>query len=466
MPGGGVPRLRPGGLLRAERPLRGPPGEPRTPACHPRPRPARGVAGARAGDGLSAPPRARRGAGRRRRNHPPRTLAGDRLRPRGRGSVSGGAPGVVEHLLEAAVSTGASDVHLEPSAEGALARLRIDGLLLPVLEVPGALREQVVQRVKALADLDLAEHQRAQDGRFVHRVAERSVELRVSVVPCVFGESVVLRVLDREATGLTLGGLGAAEEVAAALRALVARPQGLVLVCGPTGSGKTTTLYAMLGEVDRQRRKVLTVEDPIEYELEDAVQLEVNPRFGVTFASAVRAMLRQDPDVILVGEIRDPETALAAVEASLTGHLVLATVHATSTRAVVRRLIDLGVPDYLLEEALAAAVGQRLLRRLCRSCRRPRGAKGPSRGEEYRPGEGCRACAGLGYRGRRAVFEVVRCNPAVARALLAGEPPPPERLAGGRDLRERAREAVARGETSREEVERVLGEDALGEGGA
>jgi len=374
------------------------------------------------------------------------------------------ATDLLDHLLDTAVSSGASDVHLEPRQSGTAARIRRDGMLLPVLDLTRERAAAVVQRIKAISGLDVTERQKPQDGRFSRSVGSREVEFRVSVLPAIFGESVVLRVLDRAATGLCVEGLGADEPTSAALRALVDRPHGLVLVAGPTGSGKTTTLYAVIGELDRTRLKVMTVEDPIEYELSGTIQLEISPRFDVTFGSAVRAMLRQDPDVILVGEIRDPQTAAAALEASLTGHLVLATLHAADSATALRRLIDLGASRSLLVESVAALVTQRLLLKLCPACRVPLESSPAWLGDD--PGTpfestGCRQCNNLGFRGRFGLFEIVLADPVTAAALLEDQQAPLACIVGGRTLREQAIASVGAGLTSPDEVKRkILGGSA------
>ncbi len=335
-------------------------------------------------------------------------------------------------------------------------------MLVELLRIPEGAAAAVVGRIRAIANLDVSERQRPQDGRFWHRAAGREVEFRVSILPAVFGESVVLRVLDRTSTGLSVAGLGAGEMVESALRALAERPHGLVLVAGPTGSGKTTTLYAILNEVDRERRKVVTVEDPIEYELPRTVQLEVSPQFDVSFGNAVRSIVRQDPDVILIGEIRDAETAAAGLEASLTGHLVLATLHAADGGSAVRRLVDLGAPRALLLESLAAILTQRLLRRLCTGCRRPLSGNDldlavPALFEAA----GCGECAGTGYRGRLGIFEVLPGNPDTVALLADDQDVPTDRLLSGRSLLAAALDHAARGTTSPSEVRRVL----FGDGG-
>lgn len=372
------------------------------------------------------------------------------------------APAILDHLLSIATDAGGSDLHLEPRALGGVARLRRDGGLVDLLELDGASYPALVARIKGLAGLDITEHQRPQDGRFVRTVGARGVELRVSILPAVQRESVVLRILDRSVTGLDLARLGVGELERAALGALAERASGLVLISGPTGSGKTTTLYAMLSLVDRARLKVIAIEDPVEYALDGVVQIEVASAFGITFATALRSTLRQDPDVILVGEVRDGDTASAAVEASLTGHLVLATIHATDGVTATRRLLDLGAPRSLLVESLAAIASQRLVRRVCAACRAELEPTAHARalallnaGPHSLPlyaAVGCSACSGLGYRGRFAVIELVATRPTDVETMLDSLELSRNRLVGERTLRDRAVAAALAGWTTPDEV--------------
>ncbi|RME84921.1 MAG: type II secretion system protein GspE, partial [Zetaproteobacteria bacterium] len=279
---------------------------------------------------------------------------------------------LVNTLLAQALRERASDIHIEPYAQHLDVRFRIDGVLHKIVEAPKSAHAAIASRIKVMAGLDIAEKRRPQDGRFRVRVAGRNVDVRVSVLPTAFGERIVLRLLDLSARMLTLEELGMAEDHLAMMRRVIASPHGIALVTGPTGSGKTTTLYAALLAVDRTNRNVMTIEDPIEYQIEDVAQMQVNPKTGLTFAAGLRSILRQDPDIVMVGEIRDLETAEIAVQASLTGHLVFATLHTNDALSSIVRLVDMGVEPYLIASSLILAEAQRLVRRLCPACRAPR----------------------------------------------------------------------------------------------
>ena len=383
---------------------------------------------------------------------------------------------VVRHvnaLILDAVERGASDIHLEATETGLRTRLRVDGVLREAGAVPPALGAGIVSRLKIMARLDVAERRLPQDGRLRMAVRGRDVDFRISVIPALDGEGVVLRVLDRGAVALDFAALGFAGDEAAALGALVAETSRLVLVTGPTGSGKTTTLYATLNAVDRRRLKVVTIEDPVEYRLEGVSQVQVKPQIGFGFAEALRAMLRHDPDVVLVGEIRDPATAEAAAQAALTGHLVLATLHTNDAPSAVTRLMDLGLPEYLIASVLRGAVAQRLVRTLCAACREPYEppaglaerlglprlqGSGPIRLHRAR---GCEACGGTGYRGRGAVLQVMPFSPALRDAVLrradAGTLHDLAASEGMASLRDAALRKALAGATSLEEVMRVVG---------
>jgi len=379
-------------------------------------------------------------------------------------SSAGGADTISRDSLEAEVSPvvrlvnstlydglrgGASDIHLEATADGLSIRFRIDGVLVEMGEIKGrATAEQAVSRLKVLADLDIAESRIPQDGRFKARIGEREVDFRVSVMPSLHGEDAVLRILDRQhltadLEALSLESLGFDAATRAHLRQLVRRPHGMVLVTGPTGSGKTTTLYAALREIHDRRDKIVTIEDPVEYQLHGVLQIPVNEKKGLTFARGLRSILRHDPDRIMVGEIRDAETAAIAVQAALTGHLVLTTVHANSVFDVLQRFTHMGVDAYALASALAGIVGQRLLRLTCQAC----------------AGNGCDACRGTGYRGRRAVAEILLFDDDLREAVIARAPLRQlKEMAAARGLvplREAAMALADRGVTRREEVLRV-----------
>ncbi|HEU0012454.1 MAG TPA: GspE/PulE family protein [Longimicrobium sp.] len=349
----------------------------------------------------------------------------------------------VNLLVRDAYDAGASDIHLEASRDGLTARFRMDGVLAPAPEAPAELHQAVVSRIKLLAELDISERRRPQDGRIRVRLEQRELDLRVSTVPTMFGESVVLRLLDRGGRPVRLQELGMPAGVLAGMEALARRPHGMVLVTGPTGSGKTTTLYAALGLRDGAAEKIITVEDPVEYQLPAVTQVPVHRQAGVTFGAALRSILRQDPDVIMVGEMRDPETAEIAVQAAMTGHLVFSTLHTNDAVGALPRLLDLGVPDYLVAATVDGILAQRLVRRVCDGCRErcdpPReaveklaaGAAPPAGG--FVRGAGCAACRGTGYRGRLGVFELLPMDDALREAVV--------RRAGRAELREAARRA-------------------------
>ena len=335
----------------------------------------------------------------------------------------------VNLLIKEAHEARASDIHLEATREGLHTRFRVDGVLVDVPSPPRGVQAAVVSRVKLLAELDIAERRAPQDGRIRVRLEERELDLRVSTVPTLYGESVVLRLLDRGGRPVALEELGMAPEMLTSFRKLAERPHGIILATGPTGSGKTTTLYAALGLRRRTAEKIITVEDPVEYHLEGVTQVPVNPKAGMTFAGALRSILRQDPDVLMVGEMRDGETAAIAVQAALTGHLVFSTLHTNDAASAIPRLTDLKVEAYLIASTLEGILAQRLVRRTCSECR-----------ERYRPdpsavallaeqpvgsitlerGRGCPACRNTGYRGRVGIFEFVRMDEDLRQAVARG----------------------------------------------
>jgi general secretion pathway protein E len=356
---------------------------------------------------------------------------------------------LLDAVLYDALKDGASDIHIENQARGAEVRLRIDGVLLGVQQVEGtALAEQLVSRLKVMAELDIGERRLPQDGRFKLRLAGREIDFRLSVMPSAFGEDAVVRVLDRagieQGSGqLTLAALGFEPALRKAIVAIARRPHGMLLVTGPTGSGKTTTLYAAITETRTGREKTITIEDPVEYQLAGVVQIPVNDRKGLNFARGLRSILRHDPDRVMVGEIRDAETAQIAVQAALTGHLVFSTVHANSAFDVIGRFMHMGLDLYNVVSALEAVLAQRLLRQICSSCR----------------GAGCPVCRDTGYRGRRAVAELLVLDDEL-RDLIAGRAPMARIKQAARDrglqpLRAAAEQAVAAGWTTQEELERV-----------
>ncbi|MFW6193267.1 MAG: GspE/PulE family protein [Gemmatimonadota bacterium] len=375
---------------------------------------------------------------------------------------------LVNVLLSEAVEAGASDVHLEATDGGVRARYRIDGVLQEAPTPPSHLREAMVSRLKVMAELDIAERRRPQDGRIRLGVEGRELDVRVSTLPTLHGESVVLRLLDAERQRHELDGLGMAEDTYREVADFAARPQGVMLSTGPTGSGKTTTLYALLQHLASGREKIVSVEDPVEYELDGVAQVPVREQGGLTFARALRSILRQDPDVLLVGEMRDPETAEICVQASMTGHLVLSTLHTNDAPSALTRLLDLGVADYLVASTVETVLAQRLVRTTCPDCaaevpvgdahRREMAADGREV-ETVRRGRGCDACRGTGYRGRTGIYEVLDVDENVRAELLrhrgSGEIRELALEKGMRPLRSDGWRQVAEGATTPEEVLRV-----------
>ena len=346
--------------------------------------------------------------------------------------LASGAPVVrgVNELLEKAVELRASDIHLAPARSGLMVRMRIDGLLRAVPAPPDALPQAVISRVKILAGLNIAERRLPQDGAARLRIAKSDLDIRVAIMPTQHGESAVIRLLPRDRGLLAIDKLGLSASDRAKLAHLIQLPHGMIVVTGPTGSGKTTTLATILSMLNEPTRKILTVEDPVEYEIAGIDQTQVKPSIGLTFAAALRAFVRQDPDVIMVGEVRDAETAHIAIHAALTGHLVLTTLHTDTSAAAVPRLLDLGVEAFLLKSTLRAVIAQRLVRQLCDRCKvrktltpadiaaEPRyEALGLKAGETVHAPGGCERCGGTGYRGRVGVFELLELTPGI-RALV------------------------------------------------
>lgn len=334
----------------------------------------------------------------------------------------------VNRLIAQAVDAHASDIHLEPTEDGLAVRLRVDGMLREMPALPPAMRAPLVSRIKVMADLNIAERRLPQDGRLRLAVRGHDIDLRVATSPSIHGESVVMRILDRSKLALDFETLGFDPPLIAQIRTAIHKPHGIVLVTGPTGSGKTTTLYAALSELNVPERKLLTVEDPIEYRLPGVTQVQVNPPINLTFGTALRSFLRQDPDVMMVGEIRDSETAQIAVQAALTGHMILSTLHTNSAAGAVTRLIDMEIEPFLLSSVLAGVLAQRLVRRLCTHCREPYPASpemlaelglAPQSAHLFYRARGCPACAGSGYDGRIGLFELLIVNDAIARLILA-----------------------------------------------
>lgn len=377
----------------------------------------------------------------------------------------------VNLLIREAYESRASDIHLEAAQEGLRVRLRIDGVLSPLPGPPPALQAAVVSRVKLLAELDIAERRAPQDGRIRVRLEDRELDLRAATVPTLHGESVVLRLLDRGGQPVELDQLGMDPGVYQAVRQLAQRPHGIVLSTGPTGSGKTTTLYAALGLRRLAEEKVITVEDPVEYQLAGVTQVPVHSRTGVTFGSALRSLLRQDPDVMMVGEMRDSETADMAVQAALTGHLVLSTLHTNDAVSALVRLADLKVEPYLIASTLDAVLAQRLVRRVCPECREryqpdPAAvallASKPVGNPRLERGAGCTACRNTGYKGRTGIFELLQVTEDMRRDISRSLDVEAVRSLARRNgmitLRENGWSKVAAGITTVEEVLRVTGD--------
>ena len=378
----------------------------------------------------------------------------------------------VNAVVQQAVRDGASDLHFEPEDASFRIRCRVDGVLREVSIQAKSLYPSVVSRVKVLAALDISERRVPQDGRFRTQVLGRDFDVRVSTFPTIHGENVVLRLLDRSAALIGMEELGLAQGPLRALSRVVERPNGLVLVTGPTGSGKTTTLYACIHRINTVERNIVTLEDPVEYHLASIRQTQVDPDAGLTFARGLRALLRQDPDVILVGEIRDGDTAEIAVRSALTGHLVLSTLHTNDAAGAIPRLLDMEIEPFLLSSAVAGVVGQRLVRRVCDRCREAADPPAELRRElgfaaskgTFVIGRGCRACGGTGYRGRLGIFEVLEVNDDV-RDLVSARASSDElaragRRAGMGTLREDAVRKAAQGLTTLAEVLRVTKRDS------
>lgn len=359
-------------------------------------------------------------------------------------------------LLTQAAKDGASDIHIEPYERSSAVRFRVDGTLREVVQPNKALHAALISRLKIMAELDISEKRLPQDGRISLRIGGRAVDVRVSTLPSAHGERAVLRILDKgDANKFTLESLGMSGDSLDKFKRLLRQPHGIVLVTGPTGSGKTTTLYAGLSTVDSATTNVLTVEDPVEYELPGIGQTQVNAKIDLTFAKALRAILRQDPDVIMIGEIRDFETAQIAVQASLTGHLVLATLHTNDAPSAVTRLTDMGIEPFLLSSSLLGVLGQRLVRKLCSHCKRQ---------DDYGRWHpvGCGECGMSGYKGRTGVYELMVADDQI-RALIHAEAAESKLLEhaqsqGMRTMREDGDRLVAEGVTSLEEVLRVTRE--------
>jgi len=382
---------------------------------------------------------------------------------------------LVNSLIFQAAKDGASDVHIEPFEQHSSVRYRIDGVLVEVLKPPRRIHAALVSRVKVMASLDIAEKRLPQDGGIRTRVAGRALDVRCSTVPTTYGERVVMRLLDRSSTLLGLGELGLSGTHLDHVRRLIVQSHGIVLVTGPTGSGKTTTLYAALSEINSQEKNIITIEDPVEYQLEGIGQIQVNPKIDLSFANGLRSILRQDPDVIMVGEIRDADTARTAIQAALTGHLVLSTLHTNDSFSAPTRLLDMGVEPFLVSSSVIGILAQRLVRKVCIHCSRHVGAVesgladlglGYMLGDNSKlrvQGEGCEHCRGTGYSGRTAIHELLPMDDSVRGFIMRSSDAAGLRESsvarGVATLRDDGVEKVRLGVTSVEEVLRATTED-------
>jgi len=372
----------------------------------------------------------------------------------------------VSRMLSYASGLGASDIHLERTRDGMRVRFRIDGTFTDITMISAALAPAVCARLKVLGGMDIAEHRLPQDGRLTFPIGSRRLDFRASTYPTIHGEKLVLRLLDQAALDLELGALGMRSPVLDEFRELIRRPEGLILITGPTGSGKTSTLYAALGELVETGKNITTIENPVEYELAGTNQGQINEKAGFTFAKGLRAVLRQDPDVIMVGEIRDADTLTTAIEASLTGHLVFSTLHTSGAIGTIARLLDMGIEPYFLASGLQAVIAQRLVRRICAQCSTnlpvPPGIShlfGEDVPSSLRRGTGCSDCRGTGFAGRVAIYEMVTMTSALREHVLARAPELAllacARAHGFTSLRDQCLARVREGETTLEEVVRV-----------
>ena len=377
---------------------------------------------------------------------------------------------LVNLILSEAVKLGASDVHLQPYEHRVFVRMRIDGVLFDLFEVPKELQSEIASRVKIVAHMNIAEKRVAQDGRATVRVGERVVDLRISSVPSTHGERIVIRLLDKSARLYTLEEVGMAERELRRFREIARSEHGLILVTGPTGSGKSTSLYATLGEINAKEKNIITLEDPVEYSLDGISQIQVSDRKGMTFASGLRSVLRQDPDIVMVGEIRDEETAVMAIQSALTGHLVFSTLHTNDAASAVTRLLDLGIEPYLVASSVIGVLAQRLVRRVCVDCAEEIGPGDTGLvqaglpedaliGGTPRRGRGCANCRSTGYRGRTGLFELLAIDDDLRRGIQARDTAAElHRVASKRGMRRLAADGIDKiraGITTVDEVARV-----------
>lgn len=380
---------------------------------------------------------------------------------------------LVNSIIERGAGNGSSDIHIEPMADELKVRMRIDGVLHEILSVPKSLQNSVISRIKIMVDMDISEHRIPQDGRANVRVKGRDYDLRVSTLPTKYGEKVVIRFLEKSEALLSKQGIGLSGRHLEEYTKLIHNPNGVILICGPTGSGKSTTMYTMISELNREEVNLVTLEDPIEYDMAGVNQVQINEKVGMTFANGLRAILRQDPDIIAVGEIRDGETAQIAMRAAITGHLVLSTIHTNSSIATISRLIDIGVEPYIINSAVKGVISQRLVRKLCPVCKKPydptdedletlgmtRETYEPAKMHFYKP-TGCPDCMNTGFKGRTAVFEILTLNANIKDKLRDNASESEIRQAifksGFKPMIDDCRRLVAEGITTVSEASRLL----------
>lgn len=375
---------------------------------------------------------------------------------------------LVNHLFARALDLNASDIHFEPTENFLEVRCRVDGIMTRIEKLPIKIQSAVASRLKLMAKLDIGEKRLPQDGRIDYRIGDRELDMRVSTLPGVLGESVVLRILDRSDLSIDLADLGMPEQILKNYSRVISQPHGLVLITGPTGSGKTTTLYGTLEKIHDEKHKIVTVEDPVEYQLDGITQIQVNSRIGLDFASGLRSIVRQDPDILMIGEIRDHETAEIAIESALTGHLVFSTLHTNDAAGAVTRLQDMGVESYLISSSLLAIQAQRLVRRVCTDCAEETSLTDDEANvldisaDDFaviNRGVGCERCGGTGYRGRVGLYELLMMSDEIRHLITSGADANVIRQQGIKEgmktLREDALEKLRAGLTTPEEVVRV-----------
>jgi general secretion pathway protein E len=375
---------------------------------------------------------------------------------------------LVNHLFTRAFDLSASDIHFEPTEDDFEVRCRVDGIMMVIERLPSSIQSAVTSRLKLMARMDIGEKRLPQDGRIDHRIGTRQLDMRVSTLPGVLGESVVLRILDRQDLSIELTELGMPMHVLKKYTEAITQPHCLILITGPTGSGKTTTLYGTLEKITDEKRKVITVEDPVEYQLAGVTQIQVNPKIGLSFASGLRSIVRQDPDILMIGEIRDHETAEIAIESALTGHLVFSTLHTNDSAGAVTRLQDMGIESYLISSSVLAIQAQRLIRRVCSFCKasypltedeRVVLELEPGEIEQVSRGDGCERCGDTGYKGRIGLYELLTLSTAIRHIVNTGgdanQIRDQAKAEGMTTLREDALDKLRKGMTTPEEVVRV-----------